>query len=385
MARYLRQSVAATIVIGPFVNSTNGYVAETALTISAADVLLSKNGAAFAAANAAATHMTNGYYSNVLSTGNTDTLGRLTVIVSEAGALPVRLDYIVLDANTFDSLIGGTDKLQIDAVQHLGTAYAAPTTAGVPEVDVTFAGGVAVTSESGTAAAVALGTITLATGASAEDNVYNGWQVTVTSSTTGAKQTRQISGYVGATRVATLSANWSITPTGTLVYDLAPDVPSSGSGLDAAGVRSAIGLATANLDTQLVTIDDFLDTEVTDIRNRLPAALVSGRIDASVGAMAAGVVTAAAIATDAIDADALSADALTEIFSKIWTTALTEAYAADGVAPTGAQAVFLIQQMLTEMGIVSTTMTVKKLDGTTTAATFTLNSATAPTSLSRTT
>lgn len=40
----------------------------------------------------------------------------------------------------------------------------------------------------------------------------------------------------------------------------------SGSGLDAAGVRAAVGLASANLDTQLSTIDDFLDTEVAAIK-----------------------------------------------------------------------------------------------------------------------
>lgn len=51
---------------------------------------------------------------------------------------------------------------------------------------------------------------------------------------------------------------------------------------------------------------------------RIPSALVSGRIDASVGAMAAGVVTAAAVATDAIDADALAADAVAEIADGVW-------------------------------------------------------------------
>ena len=60
-------------------------------------------------------------------------------------------------------------------------------------------------------------------------------------------------------------------------------------------------------------------TNVTDARDavlaKLPASLVAGRIDASVGAMAAGVVTAAAIATDAIDADALAASAVAEIQS----------------------------------------------------------------------
>lgn len=69
----------------------------------------------------------------------------------------------------------------------------------------------------------------------------------------------------------------------------------------------------------------------------------------------------------------------------LMTTQLTEAYAADGAAPTPAQALFLIQQMLTEMSISGTTMTVKKLDGATTAATLTLNDATTPTSVTRAT
>ena len=50
--------------------------------------------------------------------------------------------------------------------------------------------------------------------------------------------------------------------------------------------------------TDLTVIDDFLDTEIADIRARLPAALVSGRIDASVGAMAANVLTDAVAAPD---------------------------------------------------------------------------------------
>lgn len=102
--------------------------------------------------------------------------------------------------------------------------------------------------------------------------------------------------------------------------------------LDAAGTRTAIGLATANLDTQL---------------NALP--------------------TAAENAT------------------AVLTTQMTEGYAADGVAPTVTQALFLVQQMLTDFSISGTTLTVKKLDGSTTAATMTLNDGTSPTSLTRAT
>jgi hypothetical protein len=50
---------------------------------------------------------------------------------------------------------------------------------------------------------------------------------------------------------------------------------------------SASALATVQADTD-------------DIQTRLPAALVSGRIDASVGAMAANTLTASALATDAV-------------------------------------------------------------------------------------
>jgi hypothetical protein len=66
---------------------------------------------------------------------------------------------------------------------------------------------------------------------------------------------------------------------------------------------------------------DGIQADTEDIQSRLPAALVSGRIDASVGAMASGVVTAAAIGTDAIDGDAIAASAVTEIQSGLATAA----------------------------------------------------------------
>ena len=68
-----------------------------------------------------------------------------------------------------------------------------------------------------------------------------------------------------------------------------------------------------------------------------------------------------------------------------WTTTMTEDYAADGATMTPAQALYMMKQMMQEMVISGTTMTVKKLDGTTTAMTLTLNDATNPTSITRTT
>lgn len=57
-------------------------------------------------------------------------------------------------------------------------------------------------------------------------------------------------------------------------------------------------------------VDDFLDTEITDIRNRLPAALVGGRMDSSIGAVVAGAIAAASFAANALDAAWTSATRL---------------------------------------------------------------------------
>lgn len=66
------------------------------------------------------------------------------------------------------------------------------------------------------------------------------------------------------------------------------------------------------------------------------------------------------------------------------TYALTEDYPATGVAATPAQIMYLMMQSLHEFGISGTLRSVKQLDGNTIAAEFTLDSATAPTSTTRT-
>lgn len=123
LAGFLKQSTAATIVLGPFLDDTDGKTAETALSIAQADVRLSKNGGAFAQVNesTSASHMENGYYTKDLNTTDTGTLGRVTVAVLKTGALPIRQDYAVVTANIWDSLFS-TDYLQVDLTQIGGAA-----------------------------------------------------------------------------------------------------------------------------------------------------------------------------------------------------------------------------------------------------------------------
>jgi hypothetical protein len=171
-----------------------------------------------------------------------------------------------------------------------------------------------------------------------------------------------------------LSSTQTFDVTGNITGNLSGSVGSVsgavGSVTGAVGsVTGSVGSVTGAINTAAGTIttldalDTAQDTQHTTTHNRLPAALVGGRIDATV------------------DATGMEAGAITAIL----TTAMTEAYAADGAAPTLAQALFLIQQSLTEFVISGTTLTIKKIDGSTTAATLTLNDATTPTGVTRAT
>jgi len=223
---------------------------------------------------------------------------------------------------------------------------------------------------------------------------------------------------------------------------------SGGAGLSASATRAALGMTSANLDAQIATLatptnitsaagiavtsiaTDAISAlslsaaGVTKIQNGLATPTnITSASGIAVSSIGLNVITASALATDAVNEiqsglatpTNITAGTITTVtnltnaatsgdltatmkssvttavptaaqnFAAVLTTALTESYAADNVAPTLAQAIMLIQQSLHEFAISSTTRTVKKLDGSTTAATFTLNSATAPTATTRAT
>lgn len=152
-------------------------------------------------------------------------------------------------------------------------------------------------------------------------------------------------------------------------------------------------ISTRASQSSLDTLDDFVDTEVAAIKaktDNLPSdpadasdiaasfgtvnstlATVAGYLDTEIAAIKAK--------TDLIPASPASTSDITGLL----TTQMTESYAADGVAPTVAQCLFMTMQAMTEFSISGTSITVKKLDGSTTAGVFTMNSATVPTSRTR--
>jgi hypothetical protein len=128
MGLWLKQSTNLTVKIGPFIDDSDGKTAETGLTLTQADIRLSKNGGNMAQKHEAndATHDEIGYYDCPIDTTDTDTLGTLQLMVHQAGSLPVFHEYMVLPANVYDSLVS-TDKLQID-LREIGDPNLALTT-----------------------------------------------------------------------------------------------------------------------------------------------------------------------------------------------------------------------------------------------------------------
>jgi DNA-binding transcriptional ArsR family regulator len=159
--------------------------------------------------------------------------------------------------------------------------------------------------------------------------------------------------------------------------------------LSAAEVNAEVDTALADYDAPTKA---ELDAGLAALNDPTAAAIADAVLDeATAGHTTPGTV-GAAIVDILADTNELQADdvpgliaALNDVsIGDILQTQLTESYAADGTAPTLTQAVMLIMQHLTEVELVGTTWTTKKLDGTTTAATFTTDDANDPTSITRT-
>lgn len=136
---FLKQSTAATVKMGPFLD-VNG-AALTALTIQKADVRLSKNGGAYAAANsdqgasdAGAAHTELGNYNISFNTTDTSTLGTLRASVAESPAGQVTKDFTVLAPRAYEALM---DALGSFSAIISGTAATGTLTTGAMTTSLT--------------------------------------------------------------------------------------------------------------------------------------------------------------------------------------------------------------------------------------------------------
>lgn len=99
-----------------------------------------------------------------------------------------------------------------------------------------------IVAHSGTAQAGANTTITLASGASELDDIYNGMYIRTTGGT-GTGQARQILDYVGSTRVATVR-QWETNPSSDTTYEVGPIQSQS---VNASRLDASIAAISANV------------------------------------------------------------------------------------------------------------------------------------------
>lgn len=156
---------------------------------------------------------------------------------------------------------------------------------------------------------------------------------------------------------------------------------------------AADGDISGNLDGTVATLTTYTG-------NTVQTGDAYARLGAPAGASTAADIAAvkaqtAAIETDTAEIGAAGAGLTAVPWNASWdaevqsevtdalSTALTEAYATLGSTASVAQLLYEIRALLAEKAVSGTTLTAKKLDGSTTAATYTLNDATNPTAITR--
>jgi hypothetical protein len=197
---FLQANTAVDVLIGPFVDNTDGDTALTSLTLSQADIKLSKEGQTLAQKNdaTAAASDANGYYNCELDATDTNTEGTLVLIVHETGALPVRHDFLVVNQAAYASLVTAKDTGYMDTnVKAISDAILL--TLGIKGY--------------GTAQSAATANVVVAAATGALYKV--GDLILVTGSDQGYSQTRLILGV--STDTLTVD-DWTVVPSGTITY-----------------------------------------------------------------------------------------------------------------------------------------------------------------------
>ena len=210
----LKQSTAATVLVGPVLDSAG--IAITTAVIG--DFQLTKNGSSAALASpATATHSHNGNYLIALSTSNTDTAGRLVITVNNAAQAMGSHRFTVLVASVFDAIV----------------TNATNTTGGLPTATGTISAlAGAVSTFAGGAVASVTNPVTVGT-----NNDKTGYTATVSDKTgfslaptTGlGNQTANITGNLSGSVGSVTGAVGSVASFGTLVNDIATAVWSAGT------------------------------------------------------------------------------------------------------------------------------------------------------------
>lgn len=333
---FLKQSTSAVVLVGPVLDASG--VAVTTAVIG--DFTLSKNGTSAAMSGNTISHSHNGHYAITLTTGNTDTIGRLTISVNNTSqAMPVfRWDICqptVYDAlftnatNTTGGLPAATGS--ISALAGAVSTYAGGDTAGTTTLLTRLPSAISLSG-----GAVTVGTNNDKSGYSLTAGTGLGNQTAnITGNLSGS--VGSVTGAVGSVtaRVTANTDQWggvSVTGMPMPTYTqptgfLAATFPATVSSYAGGAVASVTGNVGGNVVGSVGSISGVTFPTHFDNLDIAPNGHVTATVDAiannaiTASSIQANAITAAKIATDAIGAAQLAADAVTEIQSGLATDA----------------------------------------------------------------
>ena len=209
--RYLRADTDQTEMVGPFLDKTDGVSLEIGLAGDASDI--SKDGLAFGTGPVLGTYDSHGMYPVAITVAMTGTEGSFFLSVDDpATHLHVWHEFTVIPQKVYDSMILGTDTLEVDAIAiSASTTAADDLEANISNVARALVSG---TADSGD-------TLTLVDSVRTEaDDYWNGQLLVITSGTL-LGQSRVITNFVASSNTITVSPAFSAV-VGTQTYEIWP-------------------------------------------------------------------------------------------------------------------------------------------------------------------
>jgi len=336
----LKQSTVATVIVGPVLDSTGAAVTNAVV----GDFRLAKNGTVATLSGATVTHDANGYYLIALTTGNTDTTGRLVLTSGNTAHSMASHHWSVLPASVFDAIYTNATNSTGGLATATGTITAlagAVSTLTAPQVRTELA------TELGridVATSTRMATYTQPTGflgatfpttVASPTNIektgfklasdglvqVTSWTVAITGNLTG-----NVTGSVGSISGVTFPANFGslgIDPSGAIndvlyVYELDAGALSANQAAD-----PIAGVVWNALTTTTWANNSFGKHVLISNNNNRSVQVTgsgSGHVAADIHALQAGVVTSAAFSANWLTAAGLAADAATKIATAVAAT-----------------------------------------------------------------
>ena len=410
---FLKQSTASQeVMLGPFLDSTDGATAET-MSLANTDIKISKAGADFVNKNSGGgTDKTNGFKLITLDATDTATVGELTISCKMSGALPVFKQCWVLEEAIYDAIYAPSATLATSVASILeDTATTIPATiatvdtvvdavkvvtdaistngSGLSAVPWNSSWDAEVQSEVADAL-VAIGLDHLVSASVAGSDVVDN---SIVAKLVSKESTADWDDFVNTTDSLQAlrdrgDASWTTggggsAPSAAAIADAVWDEATSGhtsSGTFGEQVKTDIDAILVDTGT---TLDGKIDTIDGIVDNILVDTAEIGSAGAGLTAVPWNAAWDAEVQSEVADALAAYDPPTKAEMDAMWTTAMTESYASDGATMTPAQSLYMILCAVSEFAISSTTITGKKVDGSTTAMTWTINDATDPTSRTR--